>query len=393
MNITLEVSVLRDAMSRAAEVTPGRTSIPAAATVRLTAGKDGSVIVETTDMDRWLTQTIAAAHVAKPGTLVIDAVRLRDIARGLPDGGQIVIEAGDSVARIKSGRSRMRIASLPADEFPIYSPEGDPAATFTLPARELRRILATTLPSVSVEETRYYLCGVCLFADGALLAVATNGHTLLRAGTDLPEGAGGLPGGGIILPTITVRHMVKWLDLDTPIEVSVRPHAITVAGEDWCYISRLIDGTYPDYKRVVPREDTLTDGAAVSATEISAAAQRVAAQVQRTKGDHGYRRDILIRMTADTVDLGAHGDTVSAIERVDATVADGAKLNCAINADYLLMMVEACGDGTMTVRPSAGEGPIICVPPDADDRHISLVMPTRGSWPPALDALDDDGEA
>ena len=182
-----------------------------------------------------------------------------DIVRKLPEGAQVVLESsGDRAAlAIRAGRSRFTLQTLPESDFPDLAP-GEMTHKFTLKAADLKRLIDKTQFAISTEETRYYLNGIYLHAAGTakaqtLRAVATDGHRLAQMELDLPKGAAGMP--GIIVPRKTVGEVQRLLednDAEVPIELS--PGKIRFTVGEVVLTSKLIDGTFPDYGRVIPVE-------------------------------------------------------------------------------------------------------------------------------------------
>lgn len=401
MNVTLEVSVLRDAMARAADLIDTKLQLPIMACARVSASQDNSVTIETTDGDRWLTQTIQATHVETAGSAAIDAGRLNDIARGLPDGADLRIEIADSQARLRSGRSRITLACLPPEDFPIGGSTGAGVTPADMPARELRRMLSFAAPACSSEITRYYLCGVYLHArDDRLLAVATDGDILLRTGTDIADPAAVITDPGIIVPSQSAQMLGKLLDRDGDVTIAASPVLFTVSGEDWGFITKLIAGDYPDYPRVIPADDKVVANVSVDAEEFAGTARRMALIASKKKNDKlGWHRSLVLRAEGDHLDIGTWSETASATDRIDAEIPDGETWDGAFNVAWLNRMLAACAGAVLTIRPSADAGPVQFTPEDADAHHVALCMPYRENWHPALNSLaadsdsDDDAEA
>jgi DNA polymerase III subunit beta len=175
----------------------------------------------------------------------------------LPEGAQIVLESsGDRAAlAIRAGRSRFTLQTLPESDFPDLAP-GDMKHKFTLKGSDLKRLIDKTQFAISTEETRYYLNGIYLHIAGAgqpqtLRAVATDGHRLAQMELPLPDGAAGMP--GVIIPRKTVGEVQRLLeDPDAQITVELSPGKIRFTVGAVILTSKLIDGTFPDYARVIP---------------------------------------------------------------------------------------------------------------------------------------------
>ncbi len=255
MKITVERSELLKSLGHVHRVVERRNTIPILANVLLRADRS-KLSLKATDLDVEVTDSIAA-EVGPGGSTTVPAHMFFDIVRKLPEGAQIVLESsGDRAAlAIRAGRSRFTLQTLPESDFPDLAP-GEMTHKFTLKAAELKQLIDKTQFAISTEETRYYLNGIYLHAAGAaktpmLRAVATDGHRLAQMEIELPEGAAGMP--GIIIPRKTVSEVQRLMEdneAEVAIELSSGKIRFTVA--DAVLTSKLIDGTFPDYGRVIP---------------------------------------------------------------------------------------------------------------------------------------------
>ena len=255
MKLTIERTALLKALGHVQSVVERRNTIPILSNVKIEAG-DGRLGLNATDMDLEITDTVAA-DVSAPGATTAPAHTLYDIVRKLPEGSQVDLDAGgDGQMVLSSGRSRFSLPCLPTEEFPVMS-GGDLPHEFALTAAELRSLIDRTRFAISTEETRYYLNGIYLHAadrDGTdvLRAVATDGHRLASVEVPLPAGAGGMP--GIIVPRKTVTELRKLIDESgDEVSVGLSDSKIRFSFDDAVLTSKLIDGTFPDYQRVIPQ--------------------------------------------------------------------------------------------------------------------------------------------
>jgi DNA polymerase-3 subunit beta len=230
--------------------------------VLIEASADGLVKIMATDLDLQVVESLDAASVETPGAITVSAHLLFDIARKLPDGSQVSLETADNRMTVKAGRSRFQLPTLPRDDFPVIV-EGDLPTSFEISAKTLAELIDRTRFAISTEETRYYLNGIFLHvseeasnAGGPVLkAAATDGHRLARFTLPRPEGAEGMP--DVIVPRKAVAELRKLLEeaLDGNVEVDLSASKIrfTLGGEGGVVLtSKLIDGTFPDYSRVIP---------------------------------------------------------------------------------------------------------------------------------------------
>jgi DNA polymerase-3 subunit beta len=204
-----------------------------------------------TDLDLQIVETMAAVSVESAGAITVSAHLLFDIARKLPDGSQVSFETADNRMVVKAGRSRFQLPTLPRDDFPVIV-EGDLPTSFEVSASLLAQLIDRTRFAISTEETRYYLNGIFLHVtDEELKAAATDGHRLARFTLKRPDGAEGMP--DVIVPRKCVAELRKLLDeVDGTVAVSLSPSKVRFDLGTAVLTSKLIDGTFPDYSRVIP---------------------------------------------------------------------------------------------------------------------------------------------
>ncbi|GAA0766752.1 DNA polymerase-3 subunit beta [Erythromicrobium ramosum] len=258
MKATIERATLLRCLSHVQSVVERRNTIPILSNVLIDASDGGSVRVMATDLDLQVVETMSAASVDQPGAITVSAHLLFDIARKLPEGSQVSLTTSDNRLEVKAGRSNFKLPTLPRDDFPVIV-EGDLPTSFELPARLLAELIDRTRFAISTEETRYYLNGIFLHVtdedEPLLKAAATDGHRLARYTVPRPEGAAGMP--DVIVPRKAVGELRKLLDeaLDSNvlIDLSASKIRFTMGGEGGVVLtSKLIDGTFPDYSRVIP---------------------------------------------------------------------------------------------------------------------------------------------
>src|ERR1700747_3094729 len=258
MKVTVERSELLRSLGHVHRAVERRNTIPILANVLLRAER-AALSLKATDLDLEVTDTIAA-EAAPGGSTTVPAHMFYDIVRKLPEGAQIVLESsGDRAAlAIRAGRSRFTLQTLPESDFPDLA-AGDMTHKFGLKAADLKRLIDKTQFAISTEETRYYLNGIYLHAAGSnkaqtLRAVATDGHRLAQMELDLPKGAAGMP--GVIVPRKTVgevQRLIEDNEAEVAIELSSGKIRFTIGNV--VLTSKLIDGTFPDYGRVIPQNN------------------------------------------------------------------------------------------------------------------------------------------
>ncbi|MBY6217537.1 DNA polymerase III subunit beta [Qipengyuania aquimaris] len=257
MKATIERATLLRCLSHVQSVVERRNTIPILSNVLIEAEGNG-LRVMATDLDLQVVEHMDAASVDSDGSITVSAHLLFDIARKLPEGSQVSLETAENRMEVKAGRSRFKLPTLPRDDFPVIV-EGDLPTSFSLPAKTLAELIDRTRFAISTEETRYYLNGIFLHVSDedqpVLKAAATDGHRLARFTIPRPDGAEGMP--DVIVPRKAVAELRKLLDEnmdgDVTIDLSASKIRFTLGGEGGVVLtSKLIDGTFPDYSRVIP---------------------------------------------------------------------------------------------------------------------------------------------
>ncbi|MFA5969621.1 MAG: DNA polymerase III subunit beta [Sphingomonas sp.] len=252
MKATIERATLLKGLSHVQSVVERRNTIPILSNVLIDAG-DGTLKLMATDLDLQINEHVAAA-VDTPGATTVSAHTLFDIVRKLPDGSQVQLSASEGRMTIMAGRAKFSLATLPRDDFPVIA-EGELPVSFELPAETLKQIIDKTRFAISTEETRYYLNGIFLHVSDdplpVLKAAATDGHRLARVTVTRPDGAEKMP--DVIVPRKCVAELRKLLDeIDGSVGISLSATKIRFDLGQALLTSKLIDGTFPDYSRVIP---------------------------------------------------------------------------------------------------------------------------------------------
>ncbi|CAO4174896.1 DNA polymerase III subunit beta [Methylorubrum populi] len=332
----MHLTVPREALLRPLAVThrivERRNTIPILSNLRL--GTEGTTLtVRGTDLDIEAASACEAT-IVEPGALTVPAQTLRDIVHKLPQGAEITLrqEAGSGQLALTAGRARFKLPTLPVEDYPDLQ-AGELPHRFTVPVLDMARMVREIGFAISTEETRYYLNGVYLHApDGAeraegLVGVATDGHRLARARLPRPEGAEGMP--GIILPRKLVTEIGKLADGDggPEFEVALSPSKIRIGRDGTTLTSKLIDGTFPDYERVIPRDNPHT--LALDGKALAPALDRVTT-IASERG-----RAVKLALDGDRIVLTQNNpDAGEATEEADATF-DGAPMQIGFNGKYL----------------------------------------------------------
>lgn len=371
MKVSIERAALLKAVGQAQSVVERRNTIPILANVLIEA--DGSAVTfRATDLDIEV-QDRADAMVERAGSTTVSALTLHEIVRKLPDGALVSLTEDGASGRltVQAGRSTFSLATLPKQDFPVMA-SSEYSANFSAPAAVLRRLFDKSKFAISTEETRYYLNGVYMHVatgeDGPVLrCVATDGHRLARIDAPLPEGANGMP--GVIVPRKTVGELRKLLDDDeAQIAVSVSETKVRFATPTITLTSKVIDGTFPDYSRVIPTGNTRR--MEVDATEFAKAVDRVATVSSERS------RAVKLSLDEDRLVLSVNAPDAGAAEEELAVAYGDDRLEIGFNAKYLLEIASQVDrENAVFLFNSAGDPTLMRE--GNDTSAVYVVMPMR----------------
>jgi DNA polymerase-3 subunit beta len=343
-----------------------RNTIPILANVVLRA-EEGELSLTATDMDMDIATEVGCS-VMTSGTTTMSAHLLYDIARKLPDGAEVEIAVNDGHAMVSAGRSSFRLPTLPVEDFPAISSNELPV-NFSLTAADMRDLIDATRFAISTEETRYYLNGIYIHKaeSGELCAVATDGHRLAMTRQALPSGAAQMP--SIILPRKAVSELRKLLDdFDGDVLIGLSETRAEFRFGVVRLTSKLIDGTFPDYTRVIPVGNDRIMQVDVSA--FSAAVDRVStiASEKSRSVKMGLRSGVLTLSASNT-------DASSATEELEVSY-DGPEMEIGFNARYLLDIAGQV-NSDMVEFALADQGSPSLVRAPGDEASLFVLMPMR----------------
>ncbi len=371
MKISIERAALLKAVSQAQSVVERRNTIPILANVLMEA-EGNNLRFRATDLDIEVVDR-ADAMVERAGATTVSAVMLHEIVRKLPDGALVTLSDDGASGRltVEAGRSNFSLATLPKEDFPVMA-TSEYTSNFSAPAAMLRRLFDKSKFAISTEETRYYLNGVYMHvseSDGGkvLRCVATDGHRLARIDADLPEGASDMP--GVIVPRKTVGELRKLLDDDeAEIAVSVSETKIRFATPDITLTSKVIDGTFPDYTRVIPQGNTRK--LEVDAAEFAKAVDRVATVSSERS------RAVKLTLDEDKLVLSVNAPDSGAAEEELAVAYGDERLEIGFNAKYLLEIASQV-DRENAVFMFNSSGDPTLMREGNDTSAVYVVMPMR----------------
>jgi DNA polymerase-3 subunit beta len=371
MKVTVERAELLKSLGHVHRVVERRNTIPILANVLVRAEKS-ALNLKATDLDLEVIETISA-EVAPAGSTTVPAHMFYEIVRKLPEGSQVVLEtSGDrAMLAIRAGRSRFTLQTLPESDFPDLA-AGEMTHKFTLAAADLKRLIDKTQFAISTEETRYYLNGIYLHTVGSgpsmtLRAVATDGHRLAQAEIPAPSGAAGMP--GIIVPRKTVVEVQRLMeDSEAEVTVELSTSKIRFSIGEVVLTSKLIDGTFPDYVRVIPAGNDKE--LVVDKKDFEAAVDRVST-VSSERG-----RAVKLSLSDGKLMLSVtNPDSGSATEELEVEY-NADPIDIGFNSRYLLD-IAAQLDGEVAVLKLADPGsPTLIQDKDAKGA-LYVLMPMR----------------
>lgn len=366
MKLTIDRMSLLRPLGHVQSVVERRNTIPILANVVLEA-KSGVLSMTATDMDMDIATEVGCS-VVSDGTTTVSAHLLYDIARKLPDGSEVELAVADGHATITAGRSNFRLPTLPVEDFPAIN-STDSSVSFTVTAADMRDLIDATRFAISTEETRYYLNGIYLHKTdgGDLCAVATDGHRLALTRQSLPAGAAAMP--SIILPRKAVTELRKLLDdFDGDVTVALSDTRAEFTFGTVRLKSKLIDGTFPDYTRVIPQGNDRV--MRVDAAAFSAAVDRVST-ISSEKS-----RSVKLRLQPGMLNLSASStDASSAVEELEVEY-DGPEMEIGFNARYLLDIAGQVNN-EMVEFALADQGSPSLVRAPGDEATLFVLMPMR----------------
>jgi DNA polymerase III subunit beta len=380
MKLTVERSDFLKALGHIQSVVERRNTIPILSNVLLRVDEDyasgrRSCLLSATDMDLEIIESVAG-QIDAPGRTTAPAHTLYDIVRKLHEGAQISVETtsapgGAGGLLLRSGRSTFTLACLPPEDYPVLT-GGDLPYNFTLSATELRNLIDRTRFAISTEETRYYLNGIFLHTTKSeevpvLRAVATDGHRLARFEMVMPEGAGAMP--GIIIPRKTVIELRKLVDeYEDEVRVSLSDTKIRFEVAEAALTSKLIDGTFPDYDRVIPsNNDKILE---VNCREFAEAVDRVSTiSTEKSRA---------VKLAIDNGNLAVSAtspENGTAVEEVEVRY-HAAPIEIGFNSRYLLDITQQIdGEGARFLMSDSASPTV--VRDISDPGVLYVLMPMR----------------
>jgi DNA polymerase-3 subunit beta len=371
MRLVIERGELLRALGHVTSVVERRTTIPILSNVLIRASGQ-TLELKATDLEREVIEE-ARAEVGAPGAVTVPAHMLHDIVRKLPEGSQVELrrDAEKDRLTLAAGQARFALQTLGAEDFPDLN-AGELGHTFEIAAGDLKRLLDKTRFAISTEETRYYLNGIYLHTAESnkkpmLRAVATDGHRLAQAELPLPKGADGMP--GVIIPRKTVHELHRLIEASSDtVTVGVSPAKVRFEIGTVTLTSKLIDGTFPDYGRVIPQGNDKE--LKVSNAEFMSAVDRVST-IASERG-----RAVKLNIGRDKLVLSVNNpEGGSATEELPVAYT-AAPLEIGFNARYLLDIASQL-EGEEARFLLADPGSPTMIKDGGDDTALYVLMPMR----------------
>ena len=371
MKVTLERAALLKALGHVYRVVERRNTIPILSNV-LVRAEGATVRLKATDLDLEVTEELPA-DVGQPGATTLPAHVLHEIVRKIPDGSQVTLDmSGDATQLLlRSGRSRFQLQCLPESDFPDLS-AGDLTHKFVLPAGQLKSLIDKTQFAISTEETRYYLNGIYMHTlefegQSMLRAVSTDGHRLARVQVPAPEGSADMP--GVIVPRKAVSEIQKLIeDPATDVSIELSTTKIRFTFGTVVLTTKLIDGTFPDYARVIPTGNDKR--LVVDKKPFKEAIDRVST-ISSERG-----RAVKLAIADGKLTLSVNNpDSGSATEELDVDY-DAAPMDIGFNARYLLDIADQLDSDTALLKLNDAGSPTL-VQDREDAPALYVLMPMR----------------
>jgi DNA polymerase-3 subunit beta len=371
MKLSIERAALLKSLAHVQSVVERRNTIPILSNVLLKADK-GKLSLTATDMDLEIVDSVDA-EVARPGAATTPAHTLYDIARKLPEGNKVELDlsAEGTSLTVRAGRSQFKLGCLPTEDFPQMS-AASMKHEFDLTTSELKSLIDRARFAISMEETRYYLNGIYLHAartDGVevLRAVATDGHRLARVEVKLPQGGAGLA--GVIVPRKAINEVRKLLDeTGATIRVAVSDTKMRFTMGEVVLTTKLIDGTFPDYERVIPQgNDKVLE---VDPRVFASAVDRVST-ISTEKS-----RAVKLALDKGALTVSASSpESGSATEELEVTYS-ATPMEIGFNSRYLLDIATQI-EGTACRLTIADPASPTIIRDTSDDSALYVLMPMR----------------
>jgi len=366
MKLTISREALLQPLQSIAGVVEKKQTMPVLSNVLLIA-EDGVLTLTGTNMEVELVARVDEIGLEQPGRITVPARKLSDICRSLPESASITLIVEGDRMKVKAGASQFTLSTLPAEHFPNVE---DDAESFrvTLAQRDLGHLLEATAFAMAQQDVRYYLNGLLLeLSEDLLRAVATDGHRLAMATFSLMTGVDSTR--QVIVPRKGVLELMRLMDdVETPVELVIGENHLRATVGDYTFTSKLIEGKFPDYNRVVPRGGDKT---------VIADRQTLKSMLQRA-GILSHENIRGVRLQLDANELHVYANNPEQEQAEDAMAVDyqGESLQIGFNVGYLIDVLNAVNDDQVRMVFSDPNASAL-IESGADDECVYVVMPMR----------------
>ncbi len=370
MKISIEKNSIFKTLSHVQSIVEKKNAIPVLSNILIEA-KDNILTLSATDMDVSITETVNC-NVIDPGSVTVSAHTLYDIIRKIPEGNEIEFISNDGKRfSIRSGNSKFSLACLPKEDFPIIE-INQLKSELIIEAQVLLRLIDKTKFAISNEETRYFLNGIYFHKKNIenkefLCLVATDGHRLAKIEFSDVKDLSNLP--GVIIPKKTINELCKLLsDCNTSVKINLDPSKIIFYIDKTILISKLIDGNFPDYEKVIPKNNNniLT----INRNMFCEAIDRVSTITDDRSPSIKFKLlQNLMNMSSIDEKSG------SATEDIE-TKYEGQKIDIGFNSKYILEMINNLDDEDVVLKFSDSNSPVIASE-SSSPNLIYVLMPMR----------------
>ena len=368
MQFTVKRDILLQPLQTVQGVVERRQTTPILAHVLLTC-RDGSLSVSATDMELQLVAT-TALDGGQSGSITVSARKLIDICRSLPADSDIHLSLDRGRVQLRSGRSRFRLNTLPAEDFPVL--ETPPVeASVTLAQGELKQLIDLTHFAMAQQDVRYYLNGLLLeFAESRLRAVATDGHRLAMADLDIEQSDMRAPR-AVIVPRKGVMELNRTLGTgDENVEITIAANQIQLNLPNLIFMSKLIEGKFPDYDRVVPLVETCDKRVTVDRESLRQSLTRAS-----ILSNEKYR-SVRMKLKENVLRVLANNpEQEEAEDEVEVEYA-GEALEIGFNVSYLIDALNALRTDSARLHLTDADSSCL-ITPDVGEQCQYVVMPMR----------------
>ena len=370
MKISIERNLLLNSLAHVQNIVEKRHTVPILSNILIDTNKN-NLIISATDMDIVFTEVVKST-IIEEGSITTSAHTLYEIVRKITEGNEIELISNDgNRLSIRSGNSKFSLSCLPKEDFPKIE-EINVENDFDIKAEILKKIIDKTRFAISTEETRYYLNGVYIhFVEinnqKKLRAVSTDGHRLAKFETNFPEGVDNIP--GVIIPKKTIVELRKLLDeFEDEVKISLNQNKIVFYFKDITLSSKLIDGSFPDYEKVIPKDNDKSF--LVENKTIYEAVDRVSTvSSEKSKSVKLLISNNLVSLSSNSAETGSGAE--------DITVEySGEKIEIGYNAKYLLEIIKQIEGNKIAFKLQDSSSPSIIHDPEDEDA-LYILMPMR----------------